>query len=365
MGKVLHMPKTRTPHVYSYEKDGSTLYYVTFYCKQWDGTNKKIKKMGFTRQADAARYEQEYRDRLAGSPAMTFAALCDRFLDDYKHHVRESTYLTRAGVIKQMFVPAFGSTPLNELTPVMIREWQNGLIASKHYKPSTLSGLHSMLVTVLNFACKYFSLPQNPAAIAGGMGSLRATRAAQHYWTREQFARFILSRLAPEHIAIFSTLFWTGCRIGECMALTAGDIDLEQGVMDINKTMTKTERGYIVGPPKTAHSRRKVSLPRPLVMILADWIQRTDARNNDRLFTKTRDDCLDILKRRAKKLGLPVIRLHDLRHSHASMLINLGTPPKVVQERLGHTSIQMTLDLYSHLYPEKQKDVADRLSQYF
>ena len=96
------MPKTRTPHVYSYEKDGSTLYYVTFYCKQWDGTNKKIKKMGFTRQADAARYEQEYRDRLAGSPAMTFAALCDRFLDDCKHHVRESTYMSRAGSRKQL-----------------------------------------------------------------------------------------------------------------------------------------------------------------------------------------------------------------------------------------------------------------------
>ena len=71
------------------------------------------------------------------------------------------------------------------------------------------------------------------------------------------------------------------------------------------------------------------------------------------------------MQRHAQKLGLPVIRLHDLRHSHASMLINLGTPPKVVQERLGHASIQMTLDLYSHLYPDKQKNVADRLSQYF
>lgn len=71
------------------------------------------------------------------------------------------------------------------------------------------------------------------------------------------------------------------------------------------------------------------------------------------------------MQRHAKKLGLPAIRLHDLRHSHASMLINIGTPPKVVQERLGHASIQMTLDLYSHLYPDKQKDVADRLSQYF
>lgn len=359
------MPKTRTPHVYSYEKDGSTLYYVTFYCKQWDGTNKKIKKMGFTRQADAARYEQEYRDRLAGSPAMTFAALCDRFLDDYKHHVRESTYMTRADAIKSFFVPAFGSTPLNELTPVMIREWQNGLIASNHYKSSTLSNLHGMLVTVLNFACKYFRLSQNPAVIAGGMGTLKAKKDTQRYWTREQFARFTLSGFKPEYIAVFSTLFWTGCRIGECLALTASDIDLDHGIMNINKTITKTEHGCKVGPPKTANSRRKVSMPKPLVMILADWIQRTDARNNDRLFTKTRESYLQRLRTHAKKVGLPVIRLHDLRHSHASMLIDLGTPPKVVQERLGHASIQMTLDLYSHLYPDKQKDVADRLSQYF
>lgn len=358
------MPKTRTPHVYSYEKDGSTLYYVTFYCKQWDGTNKKIKKMGFTRQADAARYEQDYRDRLAGSPAMTFAALCDRFLDDYRHHVRESTYMTRRTYITTHFIPAFGSVPLSELTPVMIREWQNRLIDEKKLRPSTRATLHGILVTILNFACKYFGLSQNPAVIAGGMGSLKPAYDMR-YWTREQFARFILSGLTPEYVAIFSTLFWTGCRSGECLALTAGDIDLEHGIVDINKTLTRTEHGCTIGPPKTRNSRRKVSIPRPLVMILADWIRRTDARNNDRLFTKKRDDCLDILKRRAKKLGLPVIRLHDLRHSHASMLINLGTPPKVVQERLGHASIQMTLDLYSHLYPDKQKDVAERLSEYF
>ena len=364
MGKVLHMPKTRTPHVYSYEKDGSTLYYVTFYCKQWDGTNKKIKKMGFTRQADAARYEQEYRDRLAGSPAMTFAALCDRFLDDYRHHVRESTYVVGSSVIKNHLVPAFGPTPLNELTPVMIREWQNSQLAAERFKPSTLARLHTILVVVLNFACKYFGLPQNPAVVAGGMGKQRASHDMR-YWTREQFARFILSGLTPEYIALYSTLFWTGCRIGECLALTAGDIDLEQGIMDINKTLSRTEHGYKVGPPKTANSRRKVSMPRPLVMILSDWIRRTDAQENDRLFTKARDSCFTQLTRHAKKAGLPVIRLHDLRHSHASMLINLGTPPKVVQERLGHASIQMTLDLYSHLYPDKQKDVADRLSQYF
>ncbi|MSV24845.1 site-specific integrase [Selenomonas sp. WCA-380-WT-3B 3/] len=322
------MAKTRTLHVYSYEKDGSTLYYVTFYCKQWDGTNKKIKKMGFTRQADAARYEQDYRDRLAGSPAMTFAALCDRFLDDYRHHVRESTYLTTRNLLVTYLFPAFGDKTLTELTPVMIREWQNRFISSRHYQPTTLSKIHASLVITLNYACKYFGLAKNPATIAGGMGSQRPAHDMQ-YWTREQFARFILSGLKPEYIAMFSTLFWTGCRSGECLALTAGDIDLEQGIMGINKTMTKTEHGYIVGPPKTAHSRRKVSLPRPLVMILADWIRRTDARSNDRLFTRDRTTYAAALKQHAQQVGLSAIRLHDLRHSHASMLINLGTPPKV------------------------------------
>lgn len=364
MGKVYRMAtsKTRTPHVYAYEKDGNTLYYVTFYCRQWDGKNKKIKKMGFTRQADAAQYERDYRDKLAGSPAMTFAALCDRYLDDLRNHARESTWKSKTLVINKRIRPAFGSTPLNEITPAMIREWQNKLIAGNTFKPSYLSNLHTTLVTILNFACRYFDLAQNPAAVAGGMGTLKR----QHditYWTREQFSCFILSGLKPEYVAIFSTLFWTGCRIGECMALTAADIDLKQGTVTINKTLTSTPTGYKVGPPKTSSSRRAVTMPKQLCLILADWIRRTDARGNERLFTKHPITIEYMLKTHAKKAGLPPIRIHDLRHSHASMLINMDIPPKVVQERLGHASIQITLDLYSHLYPDRQKNVAARLSE--
>lgn len=358
------MATTRTPHVYSYDKDGQTLYYVTFYCKQWDGKNKKIKKMGFTRQADAAQYERDYRDRLAGSPSMTFGALCDRFLEDYKHRVRESTYLTRKKILANYILPTFGEMPLDKLTPAMIREWQNRMIAGNTFKPSTLSFIHVVLVMVLNFACKYFGLAQNPASIAGGMGTLKRQHDIS-YWTRDQFATFILSGLKPEYIAIFSTLFWTGCRVGECLALTAADIDLQQDTIRITKTMTKSEKGAKVGPPKTENSRRVISIPTPLAMILAEWIKRADVKQNERLFEHRECTISQKLVTYAKKAGLPRIRVHDLRHSHASMLINIGTPPKVVQERLGHASITMTLDLYSHLYPNKQKDVAKRLSEYF
>ncbi|WP_432646079.1 tyrosine-type recombinase/integrase [Mitsuokella sp.] len=358
------MAKTRTPHVYAYEKDGNTLYYVTFYCKQWDGTNKKVKKMGFMRQADAAQYERDYRDKLAGSPSMTFGALCDSFLADYKHHVRESTYIIRQKTIKNHLFPAFSKTPLNKLTPSMIRDWQNSLIASGQYKPASLSLFHAILTQVLKFACKYYGLPQNPATIAGSMGTLKRQHDIS-YWTREQFARFILSGLPPEYIAIFSTLFWTGCRVGECLALTAADIDLQQNSISITKTMTRIETGEKIGPPKTENSRRVISIPSPLAMILADWIKRTDAAPNEQLFKYKAKSVGNRLTIQAKKVGLPHIRVHDLRHSHASMLINLGTPPKMVQERLGHASIQITLDLYSHLYPDRQKDLAKRLSEYF
>lgn len=354
--------KTRTPHVYAYEKDGNTLYYVSFYCRQWNGKNKKIKKMGFVRQADAAQYEHDYRERLADSPNMDFAVLCDRYLEDAKNHLRESTWRTREYIIRNRIKPAFADIPLNELTPAMIRDWQNKLIASKTLKPSTLALSHGVLVTVLNFACTYYGLKQNPATLAGGMGSFKRQHEL-NYWTREQFAAFIVSGLAPEYIAIFSTLFWTGCRIGECLALTAADIDASKRTMVINKTMTGTSRGFKTGPPKTASSRRVVTMPKQLALILNDWIVRTDARGHERLFTKTRTAITHMLKVHAEKAGLPCIRIHDLRHSHASMLINMNVPPKVIQERLGHASIQMTLDLYSHMYPDKQKSLADRLSE--
>lgn len=281
-GTLMASSKTRTPHVYAYEKDGNTLYYVTFYCKQWDGTNKKIKKMGFTRQADAAQYERDYRDKLAGSPSMTFGALCDRYLDDLRNHVKESTWFNRQNVIKLRLLPVFSDVPISDITPAMIREWQNTVIAGNTFKPSYLANIHGTLATVFNFACKYFGLAQNPATIAGGMGTLKRQHDI-NYWTREQFARFILSGLKPEYVAIFATLFWTGCRVGECLALTAADIDLTQGTMNINKTVTYAEHGFTIGTPKTASSRRVVTLPKHLCMILADWIKRTDARGNDRL----------------------------------------------------------------------------------
>lgn len=358
------MSTTRSEHVYSYElKDGRTRYYCLFYFQTWDGRRVKKKKSGFQTVREAKAWEQDFIQSHTNAPSITFKALCTQFLKDYKLHARRTTYIDFVSVVNSRLLPAFGSMPINEITPQIVRKWQNALKAENTLKPSTLATYHKRLSTLFHFAMKFCGLRSNPAALAGGIGSGGEASAALHYWTREQFDKFITSGLPPKYIAVFSLLFWTGCRVGEILALTPNDYDGEKKLIHITKTAHRRDGKTYTTPPKTAASRRDVTLPTFAAMILEDWIKRTDARGNEALFEQGNNNLYRRFYRHAGKVGLPRIRIHDLRHSHASMLINKGIPPKVIQERLGHASIKVTLDVYSHLYKNQQANLARFLSE--
>ena len=346
------MSTTRSEHVYSYElKDGRTRYYCLFYFQTWDGRHVKKKKSGFQTVREAKAWEQDFIQSHTNAPSITFKALCTQFLEDYKLHARRKTYID------------FVSVPINKITPQIVRKWQNALKAENTLKPSTLATYHKRLSTLFHFAMKFCGLRSNPAALAGGIGSGGEASAALHYWTREQFDKFITSGLPPKYIAVFSLLFWTGCRVGELLALTPNDYDSEGKLIHITKTAHRRDGKTYTTPPKTAASRRDVTLPTFAAMILEDWIKRTDARGNEILFELNKSTVQKEFRRYTDKAGLPRIRVHDLRHSHASMLINKGVAPKLIQERLGHASITITLDIYSHLYQNQQGDLARFLSE--
>ena len=358
------MSTTRSEHVYSYElKDGRTRYYCLFYFQTWDGRHVKKKKSGFQTVREAKAWEQDFIQSHTNAPSITFKALCTQFLEDYKLHARRKTYIDFVSVVNSRLLPAFGSMPINKITPQIVRKWQNALKAENTLKPSTLATYHKRLSTLFHFAMKFCGLRSNPAALAGGIGLGGEASAELHYWTREQFDKFITSGLPPKYIAVFSLLFWTGCRVGEILALTPNDYDTERKLIHITKTAHRRDGKTYTTPPKTAASRRDVTLPTFAAMILEDWIKRTDARSNEILFELNKSTVQKEFRRYTDKAGLPRIRVHDLRHSHASMLINKGVAPKLIQERLGHASITITLDIYSHLYQNQQGDLARFLSE--
>lgn len=341
---------------------GRASWYVSFYYTDWTGKKKQKKKEGFDKRTTALEYERAFLERQAAAPDMTFAALCDLFLDDYKATRRATSYETASYYIAKYAKPFFSDMPINTITPAAVRKWQAEIRGKGNLAPVTLGNIHVYLSSVFNFAVKYYGLPRNPARIAGSMGTKKPKE--MQFWTLSQFKAFqkASSPSDIENIAI-TLLFYTGMRRGELLALTPADFDFEAGLLSISKNYQRINGRDIIQPPKTEKGKRKIALPPFIVSMMKDCLRRlNNPRNNQRIFeTVTRFTLKNALDKGAKGAGLPIIRVHDLRHSHASLLIEQGFSPIVIKERLGHENIETTLNTYSHLYPTKQSEIAARL----
>lgn len=182
----------------------------------------------------------------------------------------------------------------------------------------------------------------------------------------EQVFVLLFKQLRISHISLaFSILFWCGIRKGELLALTPQDIDLAAGTLSITKTFARVKGRDVIQEPKTPKSKRIVQLPAFLVYQIRAFLPSVyDLRGNDRVFLSvTVAGMRSALDNGAKEAGVKRIRVHDLRHSHASLLIDMGYSPVMIAERLGHENVETTLSTYSHLYPDKQVELAKALDR--
>lgn len=160
----------------------------------------------------------------------------------------------------------------------------------------------------------------------------------------------------------FSLLYYSGIRFGEFLALTPKDFDFEKNTLDITKSLQRVKKQDVVTPPKTPKSIRNVIIPDFVMKEVKDYMLKLyDLKDTDRVFPFTKSYINNAMARACKKTGVKKIRIHDIRHSHASYLINLGCAPLLISERLGHEMVQTTLSTYSHLYPNKHQEVVDMM----
>ena len=343
----------------AYKDEQRKTWYVQFYYSDLSEEQKKKKKRGFKTRKEALDWERDFLNSLEISPEITFENLTEKYLDDMSTRLKKTTIEKKNNILKNKVLPTFGKFKINDITPIRIRNWQNELL-KQNYSQTYLKGIHDQLTSVLNYAVKYYGLKSNPTIIAGSMGKKKAED--MDFWTLDEFKQFISVVDNTDVKLSFNILFWSGIRIGELMALTPKDIDTKKSLIDINKTYTKINSQEIITEPKTPKSKRIVYIPEFLCKDINNYLDSLfEIENNERIFSFAKTYLGKQLKKYAAISDVKKIRVHDIRHSHASLLINMDVNVLTISERLGHEKVDTTWNTYSHLYPNKQLEVVKRL----
>ena len=293
----------------------------------------------------------------------------ETYLPWYKTQVKESTYINRCSTIKNHF-KYFYKMATDEIEPINVQNWQ--LKMAKEFSPNYIRIVQGMLSIAFDRAIVLGLAKKNPSRM---IGNIKSKKTKVDFWTLEEFQK-VISLLYKgdyyEHYLFMSfwLLFMTGMRIGEAAALQWSDIDFETGMLSITKTLYyKTMTDYKFVEPKTQASIRTLYIDADTINELKAWkeVQQKILPKCKLILsyngTPTSKTTLPrALEKLAKLAGVHRIKIHALRHSHASLLISMGENPLLIKERLGHEKIQTTLGTYGHLYPNTNLEVANKLT---
>lgn len=277
--------------------------------------------------------------------------------------VRQKTLEDYRGLVKRYIVPALGHSRLGKLVPLDVQGLYTAML-EKGLSARTVRYCHSVFRNALEQAVRWRLLSNNPA---NHVELPKQSRTEMRAMSRDEADRFLKAAQGSQHHALFALLLATGMRPGEAVALRWGDFDAANRRVSVNRSVSFTKEGVRFHPPKTSRSRRTIALPDGLLSLLLE--RRGEADDAALIFPGKGSSPLDIrslgrdhFKPLLKAVGLPAkIRLYDLRHTNATLLLQAGEHPKIVSERLGHASVMLTLDTYSHVLPGMQAQAAQKL----
>ena len=355
------------------KKDGLQQYRVRVRYTDVTGNVKQVERTVYG-YAEAQEKERELlRLGVHGERTLTVSELCQEYLTAKSVDIREATLDKVRRVIRSSIEPYLYTYRVDKLTPAILQGWKKAL-AERDLSFDTRKKYYSTLNSILRFAVKQDYIKENPLDRVGGFRNAYPEDPQEklHYYTKEQFAQYISrAKIKAQNennilwwgvYTFFCLAFFTGARKGEINALRWSDID--GGTMRIRRSVSqKIKGGDRFTPPKNKSSFRDVKLPDRLLEILAEQKERQASRRgfseNDLVCggkACLRDSSIERANTLfAQEAGLPHIRIHDFRHTHATLLINEGINVQEIARRLGHSDIKMTWNTYSHLYPVEEE----------
>lgn len=291
------------------------------------------------------------------------------FLPWYKTQVKKQTYENRVSIIETHF-SYFYKHMVDDIEPIHVQKWQ--LKLCKKLKPSYVRAVQGMFSMAMDRAVVLGLAEENPSKI---IGNVKKQKIKIEFWTKSEFELVLSGIDTTDYYQYFLymtlwLLFMTGMRIGEATALLWEDLDFETEILSINKNLIyKSQDNYRFGETKTKASNRQIVLDKDTLTLLSRWkhMQNTVLPRAKFILSYNghptqKYTVSHAIKRYAKLAGVHPIRTHDLRHSHASLLIELGENALVIRDRLGHEDIETTLGTYGHLYPNTNYEVASKLN---
>ena len=339
----------------------------TFYYTDWTG--KKVKKMkrGFETKKEALDWERHFKLEKASSLDMTFGDFYKKYEEDVRPQVRENTWRSKEFVIEKKILPYFKDLVMRDITAREVLTWQNEMrkMCSKdgeHFSGTYLRTMQAQLSAIFNHAVKYYELPKNPAVIAGPLGQHHADEML--FWTKEEYMQFIptVANKTYSYMA-FELLYWCGIRMGELMAVTPADFDFNNNKLSITKSYQRIKGRDVITKPKTKKSIRVITMPENVALEMHDFLDSIyGLEPNDRIFVLSKSYLHHEMDRGVKASGVKRIRIHDLRHSHVSLLIDMGFSAVAIGNRVGHESTEITYR-YAHMMPSVQDEMAEALDE--
>lgn len=365
------MPKIS--NVYQDKKSGKWYYVANL---GFDDDGKRVRKWerGFFTQKEAKRAYDEYmndysKTAIKKNSTMTYKKFFeDYFLQDYKQRVRERTYFNRLSSMDKHLV-YFNKYKLSEISPPIIKKWQNKL--SETYSSAYIRNIYGLFQMSLDLAVKLGLIATNNAKI---VGNVKKHKQEIEFWTLDEFQKVLETFNKENYYELYTYvsiyfLFMTGLRLGEAQALEWKDLNMEDETIRIEKSMYyKNAQEFYVTKPKTKASIRTIAIDDDLIALLKEWRQKQDNNGGSEYILSynglptNKHTLRHVITRHSKLANIHKIKIHALRHSHASLLISLGVNALDIRDRLGHEDIETTLGTYGHLYPHTNKEVANKLT---
>ena len=307
---------------------------VRTYYKDLTGARKQKTKRGFAKKSEALEWERSFKLKKDQSISMSFKSFVDIYLTDLEPRIKRNTFLTKKHIIETKILPYFGKRKLDDIRTSDVIQWQNEIMKLKKdngelFSPTYLKTIHNQLSAILNHAVNMYGLKDNVARKAGTMG--KEENKEMEFWTQEEFQTF-LECVADKLISYYAF-----------------------------ESYQRLEGKDVITDPKTPKSNRTIVMPDFLAVEMEDFISSLyGIKDDDRIFTISKSYLHHEMDRGAKLAGVKRIRIHGLRHSHISLLINLGFSALAIGERVGHEAVDITYH-YAHLFPTVQTDMAAQL----